>query len=194
MSTKRWVFLGVTLVSAVAYLVDRMFFSAPAAAVADSPIKTASQKNKAATPANAVPEVELADPSLAYLDKLPPLGFQRDVFAPTPAMLKHYQQLEEEQNKEEATAGPKPGSPEAFETEHQLQATFTGPNGAVAVVNDKMLRLGEELAGFRLTKIGAYHAEFQRGDERISLYIPSPDSPAEKTIKKPDGMPNEPAQ
>jgi hypothetical protein len=186
LSSKRWAFLGMTLISAISFLVDQVFLSAPESAVADvaagitgtsedAPDKPAKKKGVPA--ANAAPaEVELADPSLPYLDKLPQLSFQRDIFTPSPEMLKYYQALEEQESGGAAVKGPKPNSPAAFEAEHQLQATFSSPEGAMAVIDGKVLRVGSEISGFRLTRIGPYHAEFKRNQDRVQLYIPMPDS------------------
>jgi hypothetical protein len=181
-SRKRWIFLVVTAVSAVAFLVDRFFLSAPAAAVAEGPTRTT--KPRPVKPANAasaaVPDPELYDPSLSYLDKLPQSDFNRDIFAASPEMRKFYQQLEEKQNTDPATKGAKPGSLSAFADNHHLQATL---DGAIAVVDEKMLRVGQEYKGFKLTRVGPYDAEFTRNQEHITLYIPAPDTKSESDKK-----------
>jgi len=174
-SRRRWIFLGVTALSAVAFLVDRVFFSAPAPAAAETLVRSPTPRpSKSAVAAKAGPaDPELFDPSLTYLDKLPPSNFNRDIFAASPEMQKFYQKLEEKQNTDPTTKGPKPGTPAAFATKHHLQATFNSPDGAIAAVDDKMVRVGEELGGFKLTRVGPYFAEFTRENDTVTIFIPA---------------------
>lgn len=178
----------MTAISAISFLVDQVFLSAPDSAVADLAAVSSEdtpksrKKNKGVPAANVTPTTpDLYDPSLPYLDKLPQLSFRRDVFAPTPEMLKHYRQLEEQDNTGAAVTGPKPNSPEAFKADHELQATFSSPE--MAFINGKLLRVGNEIAGFRLIRIGPYHVELKRGRELVQLYMPTPDGPA-KPVKQ----------
>ena len=90
-------------------------------------------------------------------------------------MLAHYELIKE--SRDEKKAGPKPGSPEAFAQEHELQATFVSRNVLIAVVNGKVLRPGDFIDEFRLVKIEPYQAEFRRGRDRVLIAIPTAPAP-----------------
>lgn len=186
---KRFIYLGLLAVSAGALIVDRALRDGPSPAEAQptrragratatksgspSPTRREPRKPPAVSDANAKESGSGVDPSLAWLEKLADAGGQRDLFVPSLAMLSHYQTIQETQ---QATQnGPKPGSPEAFQTEHQLQATFVSQDTMIAVVSGRVLRLGEFIDGFRLTRIEAYRAEFRRGRDRVWLSIPLPE-------------------
>ena len=47
----------------------------------------------------------------------------------------------------------------------------------LAVVSGKVLRLGDVVDDFRLTRIEPYRVEFRRGRARVSLSIPLPATP-----------------
>ena len=47
-------------------------------------------------------------------------------------------------------------------------------SNVIAVVNGKLLRPGQKIGEFRLTKVEPYTAEFRRGRDRVTLSIPIP--------------------
>jgi hypothetical protein len=136
------------------------------------------------------PPVELQDPSLVYLNKLEDTKTMRNVFMPSAAMIMHYKERQEKQRKEvEQAPPPEPGPPapdprKVFAAAHNLEGTFNGPDGSLAVVDGELLRIGDELDGFVLINILPYAAEFYRGIEQVTLEIPLPKIGEEKKKSK----------
>lgn len=179
MSRRRWIFLGLTLSSAVVFLIDRVLVGEPAKAeAATSESRTSRSRKNTTAPAGKVEKksepISLFDPSLSYLERLTEPGSSRDVFSLSSGMLSYYKTLQEEAPQEGADGkpAPRPGTPQAFAAEHKLQATSIGEE-ALAIIDGKPMRVGDELDGFRLTRIGPYEAEFERGSERAVLSIPT---------------------
>jgi len=142
MRRKHWILAAISALAVVAFAVDRLYFGEPAAAQAEvasagpagGPRGSLPRRQRPdASDKAAVKTVALPDPALEALGRLDEAGLQRDVFAPTPGMLRLYQQLSEAEQTAAAREGPKPGSPEAFLSAHNLQGTFTGPGGPLAV-------------------------------------------------------------
>ncbi len=192
MSPKRWIFVGLTLASAIAFVVDRVFMGEPHTASAetmnDSSSASSTPVAKTAAPAAAAapsaPPVELQDPSLAYLNKLEDAKFQRNVFMPSAAMIMHYRQKQAAEQEHTTQKEEQPDSAKEFAAAYKLEGTFCGPDGSMAVVDGNVLLIGDELDGFELTRILPYAAEFQRGTERVTLDIPLPKVQDEGKDKK----------
>lgn len=174
---KKVIYLSALIATAGAFLVDRLFLGEPEPAVAETasgqPSSGRPRRPKTARPPK---QQEVADPSLPWLERLAEARAARDVFSPPGGMLAHYRRLEANKQKAEQT-GPQPGSPELFEDQHELQATFVSHELMIAVVDGNLLRLGGKLDDYRLTRIEPYRAEFRRGRDRASLIIPEPISP-----------------
>lgn len=180
MSRRRWIFLGLTLSSAVVFLIDRAFLGEPSRAEAASNESSRASRTRKNTLPKAAPAerkpgpVNLVDPSLSYLERLTEPGSTRDVFSLSSGMLGYYKALQEAPEEGTATpARPRPGTPGAFEAEHRLQGTYTGAGDALAIIDEKPMRVGDELDGFRLSRIGPYEVEFRRGPDRAVLSIPT---------------------
>ena len=178
MGRKKLIYLGLLVSAGGAFIVDRLFLGEPetAAAAPSRPVKTTRKPAPRKRPPKEKPP-PAADPSLTWLNQLGEQQGQRDVFVPSVDMLKYYKALRDPADEEEKEGGPDATSPEAFEREHELQATCVSPDALMAVIDGKVRRLGEKIDGYRLTKIEAYRAEFRRGRDRVSLIIPVPAVP-----------------
>lgn len=180
MSRRRMIYLGFTVVSVTAFIIDRVFLGEPASAVAEVPEHSSPGAQAPKVSAVKKPNPKQAeapvDVSLAPLSRLPERRAARDVFVPTESMERYYRQFEEAAQRAEQK-GPKPGSPEAFAAEHHLQGTSNGPGGGVATINGKVLKIGDTLSSFRLTRVSAKEVEFRRGRDRVVLSLTAPGAP-----------------
>lgn len=172
MNRKQKIVAGVACFGVAAVLIDRLFIGSPAEAVAET-ARTSPKAAGAAAVAKVV-ATDLADPSLDRLERMRTYPTGRDVFQTTPRMLQHYENLEQLVGTEEGESGPKPGSPEAFVAENRLQGTFAAGASILAIVNGRVLRVGDEIEGFRLERVLRTAAEFRRGTDRVTLSLPSP--------------------
>jgi hypothetical protein len=175
MTKRRWTLLIVAVLAGGGVLVDRIFLGEPEAAqakpVSNKPVKAKAKTTTTAKPPTATPVAN--DPSLAYLEKLADPRPGRDVFAPAPAWIQAQKDaVEQKRTRSEEKQGPKPGSPEAFEGTHKLQATTVMEGGGLAVVDGQCLSVGDMLEDFQLTRVTAGEAEFRRGHEYALLKLP----------------------
>lgn len=193
MNRKRWIYAGALGIAVAAFVIDRLFLGAPQSAEA----RQISPDPKAARPASARAKKAqnqplIADPSLAWLEKLATTGTPRDVFAPPDWLEKQRQEAEAAAAAARQAEGPQPGSAEAFEAAHRLQATTVMGNGGLAVVDHQCLSVGETLDGFRLARVEAGWVQFVRGAERATLSLPTPPAPSARRLPAagapPDGM------
>ncbi len=178
MSRRRMVFVGMTILSAVGFMVDRLLLGepAPAAAAATDVPAARSSRKPAAAPAEPKqdPVLVAADPSLAYLERLGPSGPGRDIFSMSSEMLRYYKSLEQQEEERAAREGPQPGSPEEFQGKHTLDGTYHGPTGPLAVIDGEVRRPGDLIDEFRITRIDSYGVELRRGRDRVVLELPQP--------------------
>jgi hypothetical protein len=183
MIDKRWIYVGMLLVSVVGFAVDRLFLGSPKPAEAKEVVKPAAPKPaRTATPPKA-PAPAAMDPSLAWLENLADTRPGRDVFAPSSEWVKARQQMTEKAKDTPAEKGPAPGSPEAFQAAHHLQATTVISGGGLAVVDNQCLAVGDTLDDFRLVRVEADAVEFQHGRDRATLTLPlGPGSNAKPTV------------
>ncbi|HOB76326.1 MAG TPA: hypothetical protein PKG54_17585 [Phycisphaerae bacterium] len=172
MNRKRWIYASVLGIALVAFIVDRLFLASPQAAEA----KPASPDPGAARPAPSPTDRPqnapfVNDASLAWLEKLAPAGAARDIFA-SPDWLESKQANAQATTAGEEEEDSQPGSAEAFEAAHRLQATTVMGRGGLAVVDGQCLSVGETLDGFRLVRVEAGQVEFRRGSQRVTLSLP----------------------
>jgi len=191
MSGKGWIYVGVLVTSVVAFAVDRALRSEPASAEAGglssgseadagparpkarNKTKITSKTGQSAPRAPAAEPPPGADPILDWLERIPELPVSRDVFALSGSFLAQQRKLEEAVKQAQAKAEPAPDPGQTFASQRQLQSTLVGPGVALAVVNGEVLRIGEEIDGFTLTRVDAYRAEFrhQGSGQTVSLYL-----------------------
>src|SRR5438552_4021459 len=191
MSGRRIMFIVMTLLSGVAFVIDRFVLSdaaTPAAAEA-APLARAKSVGKAVpSAAESQEESSFVDPSLKYLDRLPVVASGRDVFAMSPEMVLYYKSLQEVQETQ-LTIGDhqrgRPWSAREFQANRKLEGTYTSLKEPLAVINGEVLKIGDEIDGFTLTQITPYGAELRRGRERVQLTFLKPGDPPDKVGSAP---------
>lgn len=70
-----------------------------------------------------------------------------------------------------------PARPEEFsdgaeDGQLKLNAIIVSPNGQVAVINGRPLKLGDRFGGIKVAKIESNSVEIERNGNRITLYLP----------------------
>lgn len=63
-------------------------------------------------------------------------------------------------------------SPAEFKSAHKLTAVMNGGDVAVAMVNGRAVRVGEEVSGYRLRSVDARSASFEAGGQVVVLELP----------------------
>ncbi len=63
--------------------------------------------------------------------------------------------------------------PVDFEREHKLTAVLAGGDIGVAMINGTSMRIGQEIAGYRLIRVDARSAEFRAGEFTVRLMLPT---------------------
>jgi len=63
---------------------------------------------------------------------------------------------------------------DAFATSHRLEGTLLHPTDTRAVVDGRLLRIGDQLDGFELRRIERYRALFSKDGKDFELKLPNP--------------------
>ena len=105
------------------------------------------------------------------------MGRVRDAFAPSLAMQKHYRtRLRSETGKKADEAQRKREQMrqivDAFKNSHLLKGTFVQPDDVWAVINDQILRIGDQMAGFELCRVERYRVLFRKNEATVVLELP----------------------
>lgn len=103
----------------------------------------------------------------------------RDAFALSERMRRAYQAESRKTDKVRETERQKEVADvleqiTAFARAHSLKAVFLHPTDRWAVVDDRILRTGDEIDGFKLRRIGRYEAHFERNGKIVPLKLPRP--------------------
>ncbi len=103
----------------------------------------------------------------------------RDAFGLTPEMRKFYRTKEELMQKQkemdEARQVEQAKAEEArssFSDRHQLSGTFLHPTASWAIVDGRVLQIGDEIDGFTLRRVDGYRAVFAQGETVMELELP----------------------
>lgn len=179
MSVKRWIYAGFLVVASSAFIVDRFILGEPQAAAAEPVSASAAQPpapRRRAAPVRPADKDESVDPSLSWLEALTTTSITRDLFAPLSSRGAG--------GRLSPLKAPDPGptSVELFASAHTLQATYVDSNRRFAVVDGRILAVGSVFDGFRLARVGARDAEFERDQEKALLVIPAPLQVGEFTV------------
>lgn len=167
---------GVVLgAAAVAFVIDRIFFSPPAAGAA--PAMTAR-------PAHAEPQAAPAVP--VTVSQAVPAGWLADRLRA--ATRKSSQDLHDAGLRDVfvAPAGWRPARPatavvsapkvplfaDAFRREHHLGGIVIEGHNSRAIVDGQLIPVGQEFDGFRLVSLSRQSAQFVRGEEQVLLSLP----------------------
>ena len=190
MSRRRMILIGLTVVSALAFIIDHFVFSAPSAAEAASSAHKKPVRKSAPVEVKSTDDNPTTDPSLAYLDRLSNPTGGRDVLSMSSEMILYYKALQERQEAQQQ--GPRPGSPDKFKAKHVLEGTNVGPGGPLAVINGEVVRPKDIIDDFRVIGINAYAVELRHGRDHVTLTLPKPDSRSKenRAAKKPPIKPS----
>ncbi len=185
-SRKKQLIYGLLLGGAFAALaIDRMTGGGPAVAQASrvSRLRAGAANDK--TPAK-----DTKGPAIARVfeqnfngkaDKAGGLEIEekRDAFSLTPEMRQVYetkssdaqsdrgQKVEDEQELRRKEA-------EEFVTAHKLKGTSLENGGAWALIDDSIVRIGEQVDGYELQKVEHYRVQLKKGEIVVSLTLPTP--------------------
>jgi hypothetical protein len=162
------ILIAVFLLGLIGLGVDRVFLrpqGGPAAASADSSDNYAVPLSQVQTAAS--PAVEAQGPSMAerleriWPDREPNAVEARDPFSLKGSWLGS------------AGAGSSASSDpaEMFAQAHPLVAVIVDGRRSYVLVDDRVLKLGEQLDGFTLVSVGAKSAAFERQGQRIVLEL-----------------------
>ena len=179
MNPKRWIYVGVLALSAIAFVVDRAFLAEPETAAAAEALPSA-KKDEAArdTPPDPQEPSGEIDPTLARLEQLPEIAPGRDVFALSGAFLARQRRLQKEAERAaEAKQAQAVDPAETFAAQHTLQTTLVGPELCLAVVDGQVVRVGDTFDGFRLVKIDAYRVKFRHDPSKAVVVLSLPSQP-----------------
>lgn len=162
--------MGVLAIGLVALVVDRMFVlpqSAPAGptAAADDYTITATSETAAAPPPVSSPAGLTAATKLetAWSDKNLRLDEPRDLFSLPPSWPRT--------QGPERRIVPTVTAETVFAARHRLEAITMDPQGERALIDDRLLRLGETLEGFELVAIDKESVTFEQGGQRVQLEL-----------------------
>jgi hypothetical protein len=166
LSKSKVISLAALGLAVAAMLVDRLVVGPDAAAPKSAEATIASRPAAPAAPAapaTTVPAsapIRLADrlKVLAEAPNLDPLH-ARDAFVPPESW------LAQPKTPETAAAAPAADPAEKFIHEHKLTSVLTAGDGGIAMVNGKVLRVGQEVDGFKLVRLEPGCAVFRGGDD-----------------------------
>lgn len=186
---KYYVYGAVLGIAVIVLVADRAMRQAPAPAEAsDSAAATPQRPTPARTtspPSSAAPMAEKAsahvDGSIKsqWLRDLPEVPEVRDLFAM--ARSKPPETDEQASGQEGRENDPDPSV--SFADAHRLHATFQDGRVSYAVIDGRMIQVGQSIDGFRLESVSAYQATFCAGKHKAILSLSSSNStpdPAEE--------------
>jgi len=154
-------FLGLAV---VAFLVDRFLLNEPAKASDAPPSRTTSRKATDAKVAgkndNSVTGLQM-DQALDWLNRMPEPEKVRDAFSLAEPFLAERRVAKERERKAETVVSqPAEDLSKTFIAQHRLQTTLVDPQGGIAVVDGRVLRIGDEIDGFQLKTVMADQCVF----------------------------------
>lgn len=178
-SSKRLILYGLLFLAAiVGLLVDRLHFS-PSPAKGDD----ATQAVQPTAPASASPDIgDSIGPEIAAIFEpkstaatAPAAEPIRDAFTTTPKMDEHFGRRTTRRSGQRPAGGedePDPIDTEAFLAKHKLQATSIQKKGSWALIDDRVLRVGDNLDGFLVRQIDHYRVTFEGQSGEFDLTLP----------------------
>lgn len=190
MGRRKALFYGLVLFAAVVgVVIDRTRFSPASArgerALPGSPVQPANTAEEF-DPSTIGPPIALlfshpaASPALDTSSTAPSAGpAVRDIFVASPAIQEYYRghragagggNTAAEANTEDSEGK----TLAVFAQAHQLQATCAQGKRSWALIDNKVLRLGDNLDGFVLRQIDHYRVVFTHGEGKVDLPLPVP--------------------
>lgn len=179
MNNKRWIYVGTLALAVIGFVVDQVFLAEPENASAAEPLQLVKKTAVASNTPSATEEPGgEVDPTLDRLEQLPEAVPGRDVFSLSGAFLDRQKKLEEEAAQAAKAAEiPKVDPTETFAEQHTLQTTMVSRNLSLAVIDGKMVRVGDTLDGFRLVQIDSYRVKFQHNLSGSTVVLSLPSQP-----------------
>ena len=179
LTKKHKLYLALLALAIVGFMVDRLFLSegvaspkqakaAPAAPATVAPAVTTVQALVASTPAAG--KSEASGDSAIVAERLKALAKTlnldpaeiRDAFKPA-------EDWTMSAPPPEPAAAPQPKARPDFARNHKLTAVLLSKGGGSAVVNGKVVEVGQELDWYKLVGLEANSATFQSADDRVEL-------------------------
>lgn len=99
------------------------------------------------------------------------LADAKDAFRPPPAWAGEVKKAQPAAPAQAAEPPPDPAT--AFREKHHLIAVLKSTHGGVAILDGKTFRIGKEVDGFRLARVGDRTAVFQSGGTAVTLELPA---------------------
>lgn len=175
---KKCIYGTVFGLAAIGFVVDRIIGPGPeeagakepsaVSAKAAAPAPVAAPATGKSTSARNEPSVvpESAGRAAQEIRRLPDIAEVRDLFRATPptSPTSETEQAREEKAEADVVA--------EFIAGHRLEGTFDDGTIRVAMVNGRTLRPGQVLGGFRLERVEAYQAVFQKDGREAVLALP----------------------
>jgi hypothetical protein len=156
MTTKNKAYIAIVSVGLLALVIDRVYFTPPAAVAAPAAIAEAVPRSPARTEGGvSEPAADGTISSKLAAVGLPDLQNLTDSFSPSNAWI---------------GGGAQPVVDD-FKTTHKLTAVMTSHSGGGAIVNGQLIKLGQTLDGFTLTTINSRTVEFVKGGTKIELSL-----------------------
>ncbi len=162
--------MGVLAIGLVALVVDRIYVlpqSAPAGqtAVAEDYTITATSETAAVPPPVSAPAGLRAATKLetVWSDKNLRFDEPRDLFSLPPSWPRT--------REPEIQIAPTVAAVTVFAAAHKLEAITMDPQGRRALIDDRLLRLGEILEGFELVAIDKESVTFERDGQPVQLEL-----------------------
>ncbi|MFO8012812.1 MAG: hypothetical protein R6X20_05835 [Phycisphaerae bacterium] len=182
LTRSRKIILAVLAVAVVALVVDRLVLAPPAsgpkharAAPTPSPADTAAKTRATPSPAAATPSETVGRPALAERLEATAERFQldpetlRDGFVPSQAWLVDLVEPAPEAAPEAVETQASPA--EQFAEQHTLTSVILTTGGGSAVIDGKVVPVGQVLDGFRLTRLTRSSAVFEADGEEVELRL-----------------------
>jgi hypothetical protein len=177
----------VLLVAVIGLVLDRMLY-APADAKADDglPAASTSAQKPAEKEAKLISGPQVAsifekndeDVNISSEHENNSTGSEsRDVFALSKFMQGYYQSIQNNvkgESEEEKIQKNRDEMINSFRSSHSLQATFIGGGDTYALIDGRVMCVGDKLDGFSLQEIKHYRVKFSKKDMQIDLYLPLP--------------------
>ena len=175
LTKERKVLLGLLGSAGLILGIDQLFLGPPQGATADVPA-AALPPDAGLPPSQSTPSTPLSTPDSAAIQAEPTAGVASwnerldQVHAEADDVHDVVDPFSELSASRSATGVAL--TPAQFASEHTLSAVMTSGAVGVAMVNSQAVRVGDEIAGYRLIRVDNRSAEFRAGDEVVRLELP----------------------
>ena len=175
------VYVAVLVTAVVAFLVDRVFLGGDGqveqASAAEGSVVSAESPRRVSAPPEAPDDTPSIAARLADLQQTHAVDprHMREAFLPSAAWNRQLRPSRPSQN---PSAPQVPASlsarGDAFVAAYQLKSILHLDDGGVALVNEKVVRIGDTLGGFTLIELTEDAAVFESDGHRVRLKLANP--------------------